>query len=189
MAKLQLLSSCIHLSLIKNWPDRVPRSRIKTPGGLCNKMLVRLLPYPGLHALQRVVMHGFLSFGCLVVDKNPVGLYWLSGSSLLCEPAAIAHLNRNDRRRRLSSIIIATKSAVVHRVCSITMLITNEMQRDVALHLPSFLNAWVCCWWWRRQQEVALLAIVEIGRAPPIVLGYDMLCASDSIHSPPYIQG
>jgi len=36
---------------------------------------------------------------------------------------------------------------------------------------------------------VALLAIVELGTAPPIVMGYDMLCASDSIHLPPYIQG
>ena len=34
-----------------------------------------------------------------------------------------------------------------------------------------------------------LLAIVEMGTAPPIVPGYDMLCASDWIHSPPYIQG
>ena len=36
---------------------------------------------------------------------------------------------------------------------------------------------------------MALLVIVEMGTALPIVLGYDMLCASDSIHSPPYIQG
>ena len=27
-----------------------------------------------------------------------------------------------------------------------------------------------------------------MGTAPPSVPGYDMLCASDSIHSPPYIQ-
>ena len=40
-----------------------------------------------------------------------------------------------------------------------------------------------------RKQEVALLAIAEMGTAPPIIHDrYDMLCASDSIHSPPYIQ-
>ena len=34
---------------------------------------------------------------------------------------------------------------------------------------------------------MALSAIAEMGTAPPIVPGYDMLCASDSIYSPPYI--
>ena len=36
---------------------------------------------------------------------------------------------------------------------------------------------------------MALLAIVEMGIAPPIVPGYDMLCVNDSIYSPPYILG
>jgi len=34
---------------------------------------------------------------------------------------------------------------------------------------------------------VALLVIVEMGTEPRVVPGYDMLCASDSIHSLPYI--
>jgi len=37
--------------------------------------------------------------------------------------------------------------------------------------------------------KVALLAIVEMGTAPPIVPGYGLLCAKDSIYSPPYILG
>jgi len=36
--------------------------------------------------------------------------------------------------------------------------------------------------------EEALLPLVEMGTAPPVVPGYDVLCASDSIYSPPFIH-
>jgi len=38
-------------------------------------------------------------------------------------------------------------------------------------------------------QKWYLLPLVEMGTAPPITPGYDMLCANDSICSPPYILG
>ena len=76
------------------------------------------------------------------------------------------------------------------RLCH-NQLITHVEGRSFILlfvrHLSRML-LFCCCWWWRREPEVALLAIVEMGTAPPIVPGYDMLCASDSSHSPPYIQ-
>jgi len=36
---------------------------------------------------------------------------------------------------------------------------------------------------------VALLPLVEMDIAAPIIPGYDMLCANASIYSPPYILG
>ena len=82
-----------------------------------------------------------------------------------------------------------------NRVCAITMLITNVEVRSFILLLPSFSNALVLLLLLvmvattNKKKEVDLLAIVEMGTALPIVLGYDMLCASDSIHSPPYNKG
>ena len=68
---------------------------------------------------------------------------------------------------------------VVHGVCAITMLITNVEGR-------SFIQLFV-----RHLSECLSFVVVggELGTALPIGLRYCMLCASDSIHSPPYIQG
>ena len=65
----------------------------------------------------------------------------------------------------------------VHLVCVINMYTIYEMYKDIASSCSSyaFSNAEAEFVVAGGQSEVALLPLVEMGIAPPIVTGYDML--------------
>ena len=81
----------------------------------------------------------------------------------------------------LSSQTTTSKSTIVHLVCVIIMYTIYKMFKDVASSCSLYAIFLECrgsllllvtskC-----QPEVALLSLVEMGKAPPIILGYDML--------------
>ena len=71
----------------------------------------------------------------------------------------------------LSSEITTSKSATVHLVCVIIMYTLYETHKDVASFHSSH-TIFLKCW---GSLEVALLTLVEMGTAPPIVPGCDTL--------------
>ena len=164
--KIELFSSCRHLNLTRN--------RIK----LRSRDNSIQMPTEGAWRLQWIGSSVVRMLKIFSRDRHPE----VEGDDIT---VVVASAIRNKQTTRWRMRRCAS------RLCH-NQLITNVEGRSFILlfvrHL-SRIPEFCCCCWWRRQQEVALLAIAEMGTAPPIVPGYDMLCASDSIHSPPYIQG